>query len=285
MLDLYDKIQEVSDFVRSHWQRQPHAGIVLGTGLGGLVREIDVEASIDYEEIPHFPKSTVVGHRGRLVCGLLQGVPVMAMEGRFHMYEGYSLKQITLPVRVFRSLGAELLVLSNAAGGMNPYYRCGDIVVVDDHINLMGDNPLIGVNDDRLGPRFPDMIAPYDQKLGEAALEIARRNNFAAHRGVFVGVAGPNLETRAEYRMLRLMGADIVGMSTVPEVIVAAHAGLRTVALSVVTDICLPDALQPVNIEEIIAIANEAEPRLCTLVRELVALDAGDKATTATHSS
>jgi purine-nucleoside phosphorylase len=190
------------------------------------------------------------------------------------MYEGYSLRQLTLPVRVFKALGAELLIVSNAVGGMNPYYRCGDIMIIDDHINLLGDNPLIGINDDRLGPRFPDMSAPYDQALGEVAMEIARRENFAAHRGVLVAVAGPNLETRAEYRFLRQIGADVVGMSTVPEVIVAVHAGLRTVGLSVVTDMCFPDALKPANVEEIIAIANGAEPKLRALVRGLLAHEA-----------
>jgi purine-nucleoside phosphorylase len=190
----------------------------------------------------------------------------MAMEGRFHMYEGYPLKQITLPVRVMKALGADLLIVSNAAGGMNPNYGLGDIVVIDDQINLMGDNPLIGINDDRLGPRFPDMSAPYDPILVKEALAIARRENIIAHKGVFVAVAGPNLETRAEYRFLRAIGADVVGMSTVPEVIVAVHCGMRTVGFSVVTDLCFPDALEPANVQKIIATANAAEPRLRALV-------------------
>jgi purine-nucleoside phosphorylase len=193
------------------------------------------------------------------------------------MYEGYSLKQITLPVRVFRAMGAELLVVSNACGGMNPYYRCGDIMVIDDHINLMGDNPLIGINDDRLGPRFPDMCEPYDQKLVARALEIARKEDIVAHKGVFVAVAGPNLETRAEYRMLRGMGADVVGMSTVPEVIVAVHCGLRVVGFSIVTDMCLPDALKPAVVSEIIAIANAAEPKLTKLVLGVLAGEAANQ--------
>jgi purine-nucleoside phosphorylase len=188
------------------------------------------------------------------------------MEGRFHMYEGYPLKQITLPVRVMKALGASLLVITNACGGMNPYYRCGDIMLIDDHINLMGDNPLIGINDDRLGPRFPDMCQPYDRGLIERALEIARRENFAAHQGVFVAVAGPNLETRAEYRFLRQIGADVVGMSTVPEVLVAVHCGLKVLGLSVVTDMCLPDALEPADVPKIIATANAAEPKLRKLI-------------------
>lgn len=274
MLDLFDKINAASQAIRARWSRRPHAGIILGTGLSPLVQQIEVEATFDYSEIPHFLKSIVTSHHGRLLCGLLEGVPVMAMEGRFHMYEGYHLKDITLPVRVFKALGAELLIVSNAVGGMNPFYRTGDIVVIDDHINLMGANPLIGINDDRLGPRFPDMCAPYDRALGNAALEIARRENFAAHRGVLVAVSGPNLETRAEYRFLRQIGADIVGMSTVPEVIVAVHAGLRTVGFSVVTDMCLPDALKPAMVEEIIAVANAAEPKLRALVTGVLTADA-----------
>ena len=266
MLDLFDKIQDCVTFLKKAWDRKPHAGIILGTGLGSLVEKIDVEASIDYEEIPHFPRSTAISHRGRLVCGNLCGIPVMAMEGRFHMYEGYPLKQITLPVRVMKAMGAELLVVSNACGGMNPNFRCGDIMLIDDHINLMGDNPLIGINDDRLGPRFPDMSAPYDPELIDVALQVARRNDIIAHKGVFVAVAGPNLETRAEYRFLRAIGADVVGMSTVPEVIVAAHAGLRVVGFSIITDMCLPDALEPADVPKIIAIANAAEPKLTQLV-------------------
>lgn len=266
MLELYNQIQDACQFIRHQWDQKLHAGIILGTGLGPLVDQIEVAASIEYESIPHFPKSTATSHRGRLVCGNLCGLPVMAMEGRFHMYEGYPLKQITLPVRVMQALGAELLIVSNAAGGMNPYYRDGDIVVIEDHINLMGDNPLIGINDDRLGPRFPDMSEPYDLKLVDEALAIARREDIVAHKGVFVAVAGPNLETRAEYRFLRAIGADVVGMSTVPEVIVAVHCGLKTVGLSVITDMCLPDALKPVDVPKIIATANAAEPHLRALV-------------------
>lgn len=276
VLELFDQIQAACAAIRAQWNRTPHAGIILGTGLGGLVEEIQVEAALDYEAIPHFLKSTVEGHRGRLVCGELAGLPIVAMEGRFHMYEGYSLKQITLPVRVFQALGARLLVVSNAVGGMNPNYRLGDIMVIDDHINLLGDNPLIGINDDRLGPRFPDMSAPYDARLIDVALEIARKENFAAHRGVFVAVPGPNLETRAEYRFLRATGADAVGMSTVPEVIVAVHAGLRTLGLSVVTDMCLPDALEPADVSKIIAVANGAEPKLRALVRGVLAHEAAN---------
>jgi len=266
MLELFAKIEETAKFIRSQWSSTPHAGVILGTGLGGLVDQIEVQAAIDYGDIPNFPKSTVVSHQGQLICGTLNGLPVMAMQGRFHMYEGYSLKEITLPVRVMQALGAKLLVVSNACGGMNPNYGCGDIMLIDDHINLLGDNPLIGVNDDRLGPRFPDMCEPYDRQLIDVALEIARKENIVAHKGVFVAVAGPNLETRAEYRMLRLAGSDVVGMSTVPEVIVAVHAGMRVVGFSIVTDMCLPDALEPANVEKIIGIANDTEPKLTKLV-------------------
>ena len=266
MLDLYDKIQAAVAAIRSKWDRTPKAGIILGTGLGGLVQRMQQEAAIEYGDVPHFLKSTVVSHRGRLVCGQLEGVPVIAMEGRFHMYEGYSLQEITFPVRVMKALGAEVLVVSNACGGMNPYYRCGDIMVIEDHINLLGDNPLIGINDDRLGPRFPDMCHPYDLDLIDRALEVARVENISAHKGVFVAVPGPNLETRAEYRFLRMIGADVVGMSTVPEVIVAVHCGLRVVGFSVITDMCFPDALEVADVPKIIAVANAAEPRLCALV-------------------
>lgn len=271
MLELYQQIKEAVATIRKVWDHTPHAGIILGTGLGPLAQQIEDSVSIDYEDIPHFPQSTATSHRGRLVLGRLCGVPVVAMEGRFHMYEGYSLQKITLPVRVMKALGIQLLIVSNAAGGMNPFHRTGDIVVIDDHINLMGDNPLIGINDERLGPRFPDMSAPYDPQLIDKALEIARNNNIIAHRGIFVAVAGPNLETRAEYRFLRAIGADVVGMSTVPEVIVAVHSGLRTIGFSVITDMCLPDALEAADVEKIIATANDAQPRLRCLITGILA--------------
>jgi purine-nucleoside phosphorylase len=275
MHGLYDDVQAAVAKIRSVWQAKPHAGVILGTGLGGLVKQIREEASLEYDDIPNFPRSTAISHRGRLVMGKLGELPVMAMEGRFHMYEGYDLSQITLPVRVMQALGAKLLVVSNACGGMNPYYQCGDIMLIDDHINLMGANPLIGINDDRLGPRFPDMCTPYDKKLIARALEIARRENIVAHQGVFVAVSGPNLETRAEYRFLRMIGADVVGMSTVPEVIVAVHSGLKVVGFSIVTDMCLPDALEPADVPKIIATANAAEPKLTKLVLGVLA---GEKA-------
>ena len=275
MQELAAQIAQATDVIRAHWGGQPHAGIVLGTGLGSLAGQIQTEATLDYAAIPHFPRSTAVSHAGRLVCGMLQGMPVLAMEGRFHAYEGYTHLQITFPIRVMRALGAELLVVSNACGGMNPHYSQGDIVVIDDHINLMNDNPLIGPNDDNLGPRFPDMSRPYDPVLIRRALEIARRENFVAHRGVYAAVTGPNLETRAEYRFLRTIGADIVGMSTVPEVLVAVHAGMRVLGLSIVTDVCFPDSLRPANIEDIITTANEAEPKLRKIVLGVLTQEVG----------
>jgi purine-nucleoside phosphorylase len=275
MLDLFDRIAEATAFIRTRWAGRPKVGIILGTGLGGLVGKIQVESKIAYEEIPHFLRSTATSHAGHLICGTLQGVPVLAMEGRFHAYEGYPLKLATLPVRVMHALGAGLLIASNACGGLNPHYQAGDIMVMDDHINLMGVNPLIGINDDRLGPRFPDMCEPYDLKLVERALEIARRQNFVCHRGVYVAVTGPNLETRAEYRFLRSIGADVVGMSTVPEAIVAAHCRMRCMGLSIVTDMCLADALKPADIDEIIATANGAEWKLRAIVEGIVRHEAG----------
>lgn len=271
MLEIYGKMEEAVATIKAAWPQTPDAGIILGTGLGSLAQQIEVEATLEYDQIPNFPQSTATSHAGRLVCGSLGGKKVMAMEGRFHMYEGYSLKDITLPVRVMKHMGAKLLVVSNACGGMNPYYKCGDIMLIDDHINLMGDNPLIGINDDRLGPRFPDMSQPYDFGLIDQAMTIARTNDIHVHRGVFVAVPGPNLETRAEYRFLRNIGADVVGMSTVPEVIVAVHCGLPTVGFSIITDLCFPDSLQPAVVEEIIAHANAAEPNLTLLVSKLIA--------------
>ena len=275
MLELAAEIQQAAEAIRRTWSGKPTVGIILGTGLGGLAEQIEMEATLDYEAIPHFPRSTSVGHTGQLVCGRLQGATLVAMEGRFHAYEGYSHRQITFPVRVMKALGADLLIVSNACGGMNPQYARGDIMVIEDHINLMAGNPLVGINDDALGPRFPDMIAPYDPELIDAALEIARREDFAAHKGVYVAVTGPNLETRAEYRFLRAIGADVVGMSTVPEVIVAVHAGMRTLGLSIVTDMCLPDALAPANIDEILATAAAAEPKLRKIVLGILAREAG----------
>lgn len=250
--------------------KAPKVGIILGTGLGALAGKIEDAETISYNDLPGFPTSTVQSHAGQLKWGKLSGVPVVAMEGRFHFYEGYSLELITLPVRIMKALGVELLIVSNAAGGLNPQHDKGDIVLIEDQINFMGVNPLIGPNDDDLGPRFPDMIEPYDREILLVAEKLALRENIRTHRGVYIGVTGPNLETRAEYRMMRMWGADVVGMSTVPEVIVAVHAGLKVLGLSCVTDLCLPDALQPVQLEEIIATATEAEPKMCKIVTSTV---------------
>ena len=270
-MELFDQIQEAMKLLQSRWNGKPRVGIILGTGLGGLAEEIQNALRIPYDEIPHFPISTVETHAGRLVCGTLAGESVMAMEGRFHFYEGYTLKQITFPVRVMRAMGCDILIVSNACGGMNPQWAKGDIMLIEDHINLLSDNPLIGRNDDRLGVRFPDMCFPYDRGLIELAQKIALQEKIACHKGVFVAVAGPNLETRAEYRFLRRIGADVVGMSTVPEVIVGVHSSMRVLGLSVITDMCLPDALEPVYLPDIIATANAAEKNLRVLVRRVVA--------------
>ena len=270
MLDLYDQIQEAAAAVKDRWAKTPRVGIILGTGLGGLVGDIQADVALPYGEVPHFQASTAPSHAGRLVCGDLAGKPVVAMEGRFHYYEGYSLRQITFPVRVMKALGCDVLIVSNACGGMNPQWAKGDLMLIDDHINLLPDNPLIGPNDERLGPRFPDMCRPYDPQLIEVAQRMALEEKIVVHKGVFVAVPGPNLETRAEYRFLRGIGADVVGMSTVPEVIVGVHAGLRILGLSVITDQCLPDALEPVSLPEIIATANAAEKKLRVLVRRVV---------------
>ncbi len=270
MIGLFEKASEAAGRIRQAWSVRPRVGIILGTGLGGVAEQIENQVTIPYDQIPHFPKPTVEFHRGQLVCGQLRGVPVAAMEGRFHYYEGYSMKDVTFPVRVFKALGAEFLFVTNAVGGMNPEYNLADIVVIDDHINLMGDNPLRGVNDDRLGPRFPDMSQPYDRRLSELALQCGNELGVPCRRGVLVAVAGPNLETRAEYRMLRRLGADVVGMSTVPEVIVAVHAGLRTLGCSIVTDLCQPDRLEPVDIEKILQVAAEGGQRLARLLTRVL---------------
>ena len=260
-------VAAASALIRERFGQVPEVAIVLGTGLGGLAREMDVDVAIDYADVPGFPLSTVETHAGRLLCGTLAGRTVVAMQGRFHRYEGYTLQQATFPVRVLRALGAETLIVSNACGGMQPLWNPGDLMLIADHINLLGDNPLIGANDDRLGVRFPDMSAPYDVGLRAFARDVAAEQRIVLREGVYVAVAGPNLETRAEYRMLRLLGADVVGMSTVPEVIVAVHAGMRVLGLSIITDQCLPDALEPTTMAKVVATAGRAEPRLTALVR------------------
>ena len=252
--------------IRSRTPLVPEVAIVLGTGLGALGAAIDVQHTIAYDEIPGFPLSTVESHHGRLLFGMLGGKRVVAMQGRFHRYEGYSLQQVTFPVRVLQALGAPTLVVSNACGGMHPLWAPGDIMLIADHINLLGDNPLIGANDATFGPRFPDLSACYDDGLRALAREVAAANGITLREGTYVAVQGPNLETRAEYRMLRQLGADVVGMSTVPEVIVAVHGGMRVLGLSIITDQCLPDALVPATLDRILAVAAQAEPLLTALV-------------------
>ncbi len=269
--DLYlQHIEDAYNYISDHISIIPEVGIILGTGLGGLVNEIDVKVRLPYDEIPHFPVSTVESHAGCLIVGKLGGKKIMAMQGRFHFYEGYSMQQITFPVRVMGKMEIKTLIISNAAGGMNPHYRKGDLVIMDDHINLLGTNPLIGQNLDDFGTRFPDMSEPYSQKLIRIAEETALNHKIKVQKGVFVAVPGPNLETRAEYRFLRAIGADVVGMSTVPENIVAVHQGMDVMGISVITDECFPDALQPVKVEEIIEVAGKAEPKLTLLMKEVV---------------
>jgi purine-nucleoside phosphorylase len=269
--DLRKQIDEAVAAVRGATDLAPEAAIILGTGLGALADRIEGSVSCEYDELPHFPVPTVETHEGKLVFGELSGKTVVAMQGRFHYYEGYSMQRITFPVRVVKALGAKTLIVSNAAGGLNPQFQAGDMMLITDHINLMGDNPLIGPNDDELGPRYPDMSEPYSRRLIELAEQIALEESMKVQKGVYVAVAGPNLETAAEYRFLRYIGADAVGMSTIPEVLVAIHAGLKVFGVSAITDECLPDALKPADIEEILRVAADIEPRLTKLVCNLIA--------------
>ncbi len=268
---MWERIQECTRAIRERASLVPRIGIVLGTGLGALANEIEVETAISYEDIPHFPLPTVESHSGRLLFGTLAGQPVVAMQGRFHAYEGYDLEEVTLPVRVMRNLGADILIVSGAVGGMNHLWAPGELVLLEDHINLLGDNPLVGENVESLGPRFPDMSEPYDRGLADLALETALELGIPLRQGVYVAVTGPNLETRAEYRMLRSLGADVVGMSTVPEVIVARHMDMKVLGVCIITDQCLPDALEVADVQTIIATAREAEPRLTRLISRVVA--------------
>ena len=269
--DLKTVVRKATSAIRAFTKKRPSVGIILGTGLGRLARRVKKATVIPYAEIPHFPHATVDTHAGELIVGELAGKTVALLSGRLHYYEGYSMQEITLPVRVLKALGVKTLVVSGAVGGMNPQYRRGDLVVIEDHINLMGDNPLIGPNDDTLGPRYPDMCAPYDRKLIDLALQEGLKAKARCHSGVYAAVSGPNLETRAEYRFLRAIGADVVGMSVAPEVIVAVHAGMRVLGVAVVTDMCLPDALKPADIGEIIKVANAAEPKMSALVEKVIA--------------
>lgn len=274
-MSLYEEAQRVADIVLAAYGKEeifaPDVGIILGTGLGRLAEAIEAVATIDYDDLPGFSSSTVESHSGRLILGRLAGRSVLAMQGRFHYYEGYSMGEITFPVRVMAALGITTMVVSNACGGVNPLYRRGDLMVIEDHINLIGDNPLIGPNDDRLGPRFPDMSEPYSHELIELAEEVALSAQIRLQKGTYVAVSGPNLETRAEYRFLRTIGADVIGMSTVPEVIVARHMGMRVLGISIVTDECFPDCLVPIDVSEIIAAANLAEPSLTRVITDVIA--------------
>lgn len=271
MDNLYEKINDAVKAIRQKTEHRPQIGIILGTGLGSLADGIDLEATIDYDDIPHFPVSTVESHHGRFLFGQLKGKPVVAMQGRFHYYEGYSMKQVTFPVRVMKQLGMETLIVSNASGGLNPLFKGGDIMAMTDHINLQSDNPLIGANDDRLGVRFPDMYNCYDADLLKLAEEVALDLKIPLKKGVYVSVAGPNLETAAEYRFLRIIGADTVGMSTVPEVLVARQQGTKVLGMSIITDMGLPDAPEPCSLEKVIKIAASAEPYLRELIAGVVA--------------
>jgi purine-nucleoside phosphorylase len=270
---MLDKIKESADFIQSQIDFTPQFGIILGTGLGGLVKDIDIHYTLDYNKIPHFPVSTVESHAGRLVFGLLGGKKVVAMQGRFHYYEGYSFQEITFPIRVFKFLGIDKLFVSNACGSVNPDIKTCDLMIIRDHINLLGGNPLRGKNLDELGPRFPDMAEPYDRKMIKQALDIVDKGDFGditVHTGVYASVQGPNLETHAEYKYLHIIGADVVGMSTIPEVLVARHMGIPCFAISVITDEGYGDELEKVSVEDVIAAANKSEPYMTKIIRELI---------------
>jgi len=258
--------EEALEYITNHTDLQPEYLLILGTGLGQLAEEIDTVNELSYDDIPNFPVSTVESHAGKLIFGHLGGKPVMAMQGRFHYYEGYSMQQIAFPVRVAKALGCHSLFVSNACGGLNPIYRRGDVMIINDHINFLGDNPLIGPNDDELGPRFPDMSEPYTERLIEIAENTALEKTLKVHKGVYLAVSGPMMETRAEYRYMRQLGADVVGMSTVPEVIAAVHMGMDVLGVSVMTDECFPDALEPVNIEDVLEAAGMAEPKMTQII-------------------
>lgn len=268
--DYQKQVEETASFLKAHLNQSVQIGIILGTGLGGLVEEMDIEKVIPYQEIPHFPVSTVESHQGKFIIGKLGGVSVLAMQGRFHLYEGYSMQQITFPVRVMGQMGISHLIISNAAGGLNPAFGKSDIMLITDHINLQGDNPLIGANVKAWGERFPDMSSPYSQELAALAKQVALDQQIHLQQGVYAVVTGPNLETKAEYRFLRNIGADAIGMSTVPETIVAVHMGISVLAFSVITDECFPDALVPALFADIVAAANKAEPKLCTIIEGVV---------------
>ena len=261
------KRDEALAHLQNHTDERPSYLVILGTGLGDLANEIEVTDTISYDDIPHFPVSTVESHAGKLLFGTLSGKQVVAMQGRFHYYEGYSMQQIAFPIRVLKALSTDKLIVSNACGGMNPNYERGEIMLINDHINMLGDNPLIGPNDDELGPRFPDMSDPYTQELRDLAEDVALEKGIKMHEGVYLALSGPTMETKAEYRFLRQIGGDVVGMSTVPEVITAVHMDMDVLGISVITDECFPDALEPVNIEEVVEAAGIAEPQMTAVIK------------------
>jgi purine-nucleoside phosphorylase len=267
---MLEKIKETANFLQSKTSFTPEFGIILGTGLGGLVNEIEIEHKIEYKDIPNFPVSTVEGHQGNLIFGKIEGRKIVAMQGRFHFYEGYSMQEITLPVRVLKFLGIKYLIVSNASGGMNPDFEVGDLMIIDDHINLFGTNPLMGKNIDELGPRFPDMSEAYDHKLIELAEKTAKELGINVKKGVYAGVSGPTFETPAEYKYIRSIGADAVGMSTVPEVIVARHMGLTCFAMSVITDSGVPGQIIEISHEEVQEIAGKAEPKMAAILKRML---------------
>jgi purine-nucleoside phosphorylase len=266
------QVREAADVVRRGWAVRPLAGLVLGTGMGHLADSIRIELAVDYADIPHFARSTAPGHRGRLVCGTLGGVPVITLDGRQHVYEGHPAWRLGLPIRLMRELGADRLILTNASGGLNPQFVTGDVMVLTDHLNFLWDNPLVGRDESQLARAMRPVFSPYDVRLIDAALAIARRCNFAAYPGVYAAMTGPCYETRAEYRMLRRLGADAVGMSTVPEAIVAAHSGMRVLAMSVITNVPHPDQMQTVTAEEVLADAARAEPNVRSIVEGILAI-------------
>jgi len=268
---MLEQIKETAEYLRNRTGAAPQVGIILGTGLGALVNEIEADHVVPYEEIPHFPVSTVEGHSGKLIFGKLGGKQVLAMQGRFHFYEGYDMKQVTFPVRVMKALGINDLVVSNASGGVNPNYEIGDLMILNDHINLFPTNPLIGTNYPELGPRFPDMSDVYDKELIGKAKAIALRNGIRVRQGVYAGLSGPCLETPAEYNYIRVIGGDTVGMSTVPEIIVGRHGGMRCFAISIITDLGVPGRIVKVTHQDVIDVASKAEPKMTIIMKELVA--------------
>jgi len=276
MEGLHSQLAETLGWIAARWTGRPRIGLILGTGLGRLAEEIRSPAAFPFAELPHFAVSTALGHVGQLVCGEMCGVELVAMQGRLHAYEGYSLQQITYPVRVMKALGVEILIITSASGGMDPQHQPGQILLIDDHINLMGDNPLIGFNDDHFGPRFPDMSEPYDRELLRLAEKVAQQQRLPIQRAVYVGVKGPNYETRAEYRFFRQIGGDVVGMSTVPETLVAVQAGMKVLGFTTVTNVCLPDHLQPVTGEDVVQVADRASRQLLKLLRGVIEQAARD---------